>query len=117
MSLYEYNAVVLRIVDGDTVHLQIDLGLDSFRNIKCRLAGINAPEMETQEGKDARTYLMDVLPEEVIVHTVKDHTEKYGRYLVWIWPISEKVFDKATSFNYQMVDTGHAVVYNGGLRS
>lgn len=105
--MYQYTAIVVRVIDGDTVDLSIDLGLDTVRNIRCRLFCINAPEMRTNEGKAAREHLYELLGSEpVTVHTIKDRTEKYGRYLV-------KVYrgDSLKSVNAQMVEDGHAVRY------
>ena len=104
--MYLYNATVLKIVDGDTAHFTIDLGLDTFQNHKCRFTGINAPELNTPEGQAAKEYLEAILPvgSAVVVKTEKDHQEKYGRYLVTI-------FFGDLNVNQQMVDQGHAVVY------
>ena len=85
--MYEYKAKLLRVVDGDTCHLEIDLGLETYRRIVVRLARINAPEMKTPEGPIAKQYLAGLLEPEkdsLIVQTIKDTQEKYGRYLVEI---------------------------------
>jgi len=79
---YCYRAVVLRVVDGDTVHAEIDLGLETCRRVKLRLLGVYAPELREPGGPEARDYLRGLVEgEQVIVRTVKDRTEKYGRYL------------------------------------
>lgn len=83
MSLYTYRASVIKVVDADTVDLDVDLGFDIHQFMRVRLYGINAPEMRTQEGKDARDFLLSIMPldAEVLMHSVKDKRDKYGRYL------------------------------------
>lgn len=102
--LYIYNATVLKVVDGDTVHLMVDLGCDVNVKMTCRLAGINAPEMSTDAGKAAREFLVELLQGQSIeLHTVKDRKEKYGRYLAHL------ILDDGTFAEDWMVRHGHAV--------
>jgi micrococcal nuclease len=81
--MYEYRGEVVNVVDGDTVDVRIDLGLDIQREIRLRLFGINAAERFTDLGKMATEALRDTLAgnPKVTVRTFKDRTEKYGRYL------------------------------------
>lgn len=109
--MYQYRAEVIRIVDGDTLHLKVDLGFDVTRSDSFRLYGINAPEMSTPEGKAARAWLVEILKDHptIVVTTHKDDREKYGRYLGTLWLGSQNV-------NEAMVAVGHAVPYSGGAR-
>lgn len=112
--VYEYRAVIIRIVDGDTIHATIDLGLDVRVDVTLRLAGINAPERGTVAGGAATAYLKSLvgpLPATVTVRTVKDRREKYGRYLAGV------ILDDGSYANALMVTSGHAVPYSGGSRS
>lgn len=108
--MYEYRAAVLKVVDGDTVHLMVDLGFDVQRKDSFRLFGINAPEMSTPEGIAAKDHLSLLLayragdPNPLTITTVKDRREKYGRYLATLWMGGESV-------NLKMVQDGHAVEY------
>jgi micrococcal nuclease len=104
--MYNYSAELLRVIDGDTVHLMVDLGMDVKVACKCRLWGINAPEMNTDDGKEAKGFLESLLPVgcNLIVDTFKDRREKYGRYLV-------KLIKDNTDINFRMIDAGHAVRY------
>ena len=110
--MYEYQATVERIVDGDTVELLVDLGFKIRVSWVIRLAGINAPEKNTPEGKDALTYLASLIPPGtgITLHSIKDHQEKYGRYLGVL------VDARGQDINYLMVATRHAVEYDGGKR-
>ena len=105
-GLYTYRITVLKVVDGDTVHAEVDLGFDVKLNTSFRLAGINAPEMKTPEGQPAKEFLASLLQNTpIIAKTDKDHREKYGRYLVTL-------FDKdGKNLNEAMLVAGHAVVY------
>lgn len=104
--MYEYEATVLKVIDGDTLQISIDLGLETFRKITVRIARINAPEISTDAGKAAKAYLIGLLgPDEVLtVRTIKDRKEKYGRYLV-------EVFGSHGNVNDAMLTAGHAVKY------
>lgn len=108
--MYEYSARVLRVVDADTVHLDVDLGFDVRRKDSFRLYGLNAPEMNTPEGVAARDWLVARLAgaaNVVVVTTVKDRREKYGRYLGVLW------LESGESINQELLDEGHAVPMGG----
>lgn len=80
--MYEYQAKVLRVVDGDTIDAEVDLGFHIKMVMKIRLAGINAPEMDTDSGKKTKAQLVTLLENQTItLLTIKDKQEKYGRYL------------------------------------
>jgi len=110
--MYEYRGKVLRVVDGDTLHLEIDVGLDMRTRMTVRLAGINAPEMSTSEGVAAKQFvegwvLSNANPDGILtVRTAKDRREKYGRYLATL------LYDPdSRSLNDALIDAGHAVAY------
>lgn len=107
--MYQYKASVIRVIDGDTLHLTIDFGFDTRHDDTFRLAGIDAPEMSTPEGIAAKQWLVDRLSTVtlLIVTTQKDRREKYGRYLATLWD----GFGQDTSINEQMVAEGHATSY------
>ena len=109
--MYEYAASLLKIVDGDTVDVRVDLGFTIHYDIRLRLAGINAPEMNNPDGSGvaARAYITTLLNGPLIIQTAKDRKEKYGRYLATIY-----VGGSTVSVNQQMLDSGHAVPYDGG---
>lgn len=121
--MYEYAGTVIRVVDGDTLHVEVDLGMNIRTDMSLRLYGINAPEKDTQAGRDAKEVLELLLPVSrlVIVRTFKDRREKYGRYLATVWlkgddmPMSHEALDG--SVNERMVKEGHAVPYFGGART
>ena len=107
---YVYKAVVLNVVDGDTVDVRIDLGLHVSTVQRLRLLGINAPETrgeEREKGLIAKRALNEkILAKEVVVKTVKDETGKYGRYLADIFLEGEGI-----SVNSWMVEQRFASRY------
>ena len=110
---YTYNAELVRVVDGDTVDLNIDLGLSVWkRGERIRLYGINAPEVrgeEKQRGLAATTFLYQCLANsgEIIVETIRDKKGKYGRYLGNLYAHGEN--GTIYNVNEHMINEGHAV--------
>lgn len=90
--MYEYNAVVTDVHDGDTVTVHLDLGVDTWKHdFHVRLHGGNARELNQPGGKEAQQNLASLLPvgSTVVVRSYKaDHDvdpDKYGgRYLAAI---------------------------------
>lgn len=90
VSLYFYNASVTSVYDGDTCTVDVDLGFATWvKGEKIRLARIDAPEMrgaEREKGISARDFLRRKIDgREVVIKTIKDQKEKYGRYLAEIY--------------------------------
>lgn len=111
--LYHYRAHLVRVIDGDSVILDIDTGFGVWlRGERCRLAGIDAPETWRNPepgGEEATAWLEAELAKtdgELIVQTEKS-SDKYGRWLVWIY--SER--NLLIPINHIMVDKGLAVPY------
>jgi micrococcal nuclease len=46
-----YRATCVKVIDGDTLDLLVDLGFRAFEKVRVRLRGYNAPELSTQEGR------------------------------------------------------------------
>ena len=118
--IYIYKAELIRVVDGDTVDLIIDLGFDTLRKERFRLYGIDAPEMNTPEGKEAQAWLIGVLGPygAIYVQTIQLSTkakrDKYGRFLAVLYdelptliPIMREPIHPA-SINARMIVEGHA---------
>jgi micrococcal nuclease len=112
--MYEYNAKVISVHDGDTCTVDIDLGFKTWaRGMVLRLDGINAPEMPTPEGKAAQVFLASVIQDQqVIVRTRKssglnpaDKEEKYGRWLATVLTLPPA----GINVNELMVTKGFAV--------
>ena len=89
-KLFFYKAKVLRVIGGDTVKLDVDVGLDMSRNLNVRLKGIRTPEVfgldpesdEYARGIAAKKFVEErLLGKPVWVHTFKNKTGKYGWYV------------------------------------
>ncbi|MBI5775139.1 MAG: thermonuclease family protein [Verrucomicrobia bacterium] len=110
-QLFQYRARVTAVYDGDTCTADIDLGLGIWvRGEKLRLHRINAPELrgaDEMKGKAARDHLKTLIEgKEVLLQTIKDRREKYGRYLAEVW--LEKPDAAPLNVNDALVAAGHA---------
>ena len=88
--LYTYQGKVIKVYDGDTITVNVDLGFNvELKKEKFRLIGINAPEVRGVHkiaGKKSRDWLRDqILGKTIIITTEQDKKGKYGRWLAKIW--------------------------------
>ena len=93
--MFEYYVKkVTKVVDGDTIDVDIDLGFDISFSSRVRLAGIDTPESRTADkaekalGLEAKAYLKHAIDgaKSVVIKTEKmDSSEKYGRILGWVY--------------------------------
>ena len=123
--MYTYNAEVLRVVDGDTIDVLIDVGVSTPRKSRVRRYGINAPESRTRDlaekklGLAAKERLINILEEQDNKVILESHgVGKYGRCLGELFynkDLPEGGFIR-TSINNQLVIEGHGVQYFGGKR-
>ena len=117
-NLYNYRATLDRVIDGDTIDVSVDLGFDTWKKVRVRMMGMNAPESRTRDkeekkrGLAATKYLKDILESYDFKFVLKSHgVGKYGRCL------GEILFeDSDISANQMMINEGHAVEYHGGKR-
>ena len=108
--MYEYNAVVVRVIDADTVDVSVDLGFDVHIKQRVRLMGINAHEKHTNLGKEASAYVRKIIPlgTKIVLQSSKDNNDKYGRYLARII-----LPETNECLNDILIKRGHAVEYWG----
>lgn len=110
--MYQYNARIVYVVDGDTVDALVDLGFGNFTKKRLRLYGIDTPERGKPGYNEAKQFVIDkVLNQDVIINTFKDKEEKYGRYLAEIYLAEDPTF-----INDQLVMLGLAKPYFGGKK-
>ena len=116
-----YGATVLKVIDGDTVDLMVDLGFNVHHKIRDRLFGINTPESRTKDLKEkelgiqAKQFTADWFTNHkwVFVNTIPDKNDKYGRVLARIFS-SDKIDDTSTAcLNTDIVQAGLAREYFG----
>jgi len=109
---------VLKVVDGDTIDADIDLGFDISLTKRIRLAGVDTPESRTTDlkekalGLEVKEWLKKNLEgkNEILVKTeLPDSTEKYGRIL-------GRLFVGDVCLNDRMIAEGYAWEYDGGTK-
>lgn len=83
--LYHYKIELIRVIDGDTIEVNIDLGFGITIRKTVRLAKINAPEMNTLEGKVNRLELTHFLADKKLTAVTEKPMDKYGRWLATIY--------------------------------
>lgn len=103
-ALYTYQAVVTSVVDGDTFHALIELGFETAIAQRVRLRRIDAPELITREGAEAKTALEAILAKghnRVVLQSRR--LDQHGRPLADVWS-NGKLVDR------ELVEQGHAVI-------
>ena len=114
--MFRYKAKLRRIIDGDTLVCDVDLGFKVYITQKVRLFGINTPESRTRNleekkrGLAAKERLSEIIVDDFFLES--HEMGKYGRCLGVLF--ADSSFEK--SVNQQLIDEGHAVEYFGGKR-
>ena len=119
--MYTYKICVLKVVDGDTIDAEIDLGFDIKVKKRVRFLGINAPESRTRDkiekkfGLAAKAKLKSLLGKTTVLKTTinkkgLDMKGKFGRVL-------GDFLQDDKSVAKIMCETGHAVAYFGGAKA
>ena len=119
--MYEYRCKIDRVVDGDTVDVDIDLGFGIWlRKERVRLYGIDTPESRTRDleekkyGLAAKSFVQDLLPVGSMqtLRTKKDDKGKFGRIL-GEFVVYDAVTDSSRTLNQIMIDRHYGVEYHG----
>ena len=120
--MYEYRVKkLIKVVDGDTIDVEIDLGFDISITQRVRLAGIDTPESRTRDlaekelGLEVKELLKHKLEEatSIVIKTEKpDSTGKFGRVIGWL-----HLDNAEESFNKTLVASGYAWEYDGGTKA
>jgi micrococcal nuclease len=112
--MYTYTASVLKVIDGDTIEVDFDLGFGVWlRNQRIRLDGIDTPESRTADKEEkvrgliSKEKLKEILGKDIRITTKIDPNEKYGRILGVL------VNDKGVNVNQWLIDNNYAVKYSG----
>ena len=117
--MYTYKAKLDRVIDGDTIDVNMDLGFDISVHKRIRLAGIDTPESRTRDleekkrGLASKARLIELLDKGDLVVESTD-VGKYGRVLgvLHIYPEDNLPFN----INDKLVEEGYAVEYHGGKK-
>ena len=121
--MFQYQAKLIEVIDGDTVDLLVDLGFGIHVKERFRLYGLDAPEMPSEAGKIAKAYLDSIVTINLYVATIKmikrpqEKTDKYGRYLAILYDDlgslevdahEMSIAMRPTSINWRMVASSNA---------
>ena len=113
--MYRYKVEVTRIVDGDTVDVDIDLGFGMiYKKQRVRLMGIDTPESRTRNleekfyGLQSKAHLTKLIENANEIQLLSHDKGKFGRILGELFDP-----DSVVSINQQMIDDYHAVPYMG----
>jgi micrococcal nuclease len=119
--MYTYRVrKVHKVVDGDTIDVDIDLGFNVSFYQRVRLAGIDTPESRTRDahekelGLEVKKKLSEYLAnaKDIVIKTEKpDSTEKYGRILGWLY-----IDNQEQSINHALIASGYAWEYMGNAK-
>ena len=116
-NMYTYKAKLDRVVDGDTIDANINLGFDITIHKRIRLTGIDTPESRTRDleekkrGLAAKARLTELLGDGNFVLESRE-VGKFGRVLGTIYAAAEE----SVNINDKLVEEGHAVEYWGGKK-
>ena len=114
--MYEYSATLVKIVDGDTVDVLIDLGFDLSKKERVRLLGIDTPESATKDlaekklGIEAKEYITQWFTNNTPFRLQTTKDDKYGRILGVFTGLDGK------TLNDILVQNGYAWAYDGGTK-
>lgn len=116
--MYEYQAIIKRVVDGDTVDIDIDLGFGvMLKDERVRIMGIDTPESRTRDltekkfGLASKDRLKQLLGKKSILKCKEyDSKGKFGRIL------GDFTTNDGRMVTDVLVEEGHAVAYFGGSK-
>lgn len=126
--MYEYKAIVDRVVDGDTIDVTIDLGFKTWKKVRVRMEGINTPESRTRDleekklGLAAKARLQEILGHNNNECVLKvSGVGKFGRALSTVFveslsPLNGEDGVTLIDVNKQLITEGYATEYYGGKR-
>lgn len=109
--MYTYTAMVVKVVDGDTLQLTIDLGFRMTYRANCRLNGLNTSELNSKVGDErldairSKEFLEGNCPTGTLVKVISSKLDKYGRPLV-------ELYNGDVHINQLMIQEGYAKPYN-----
>lgn len=121
--MYKYKINIVKVVDGDTVDVDIDLGFSTvLKKQRVRLMGIDTPESRTRDlvekkfGKASKKHLKSLLESAESLSLISHDRGKFGRILGTIiahHTEGHPVFETEININDQMIEDNHAVRYTG----
>ena len=122
--MYDYKAKLVKVVDGDTIDAEIDLGFDISVKKRIRLVGINTPECRTRDLKEkalglaAKDRVKAILAENPKFVLESTEIGKFGRVLgkIYVNHLDGTECLTQICLNDQLIKEKHAIAYFGGKR-
>ena len=122
--VYTYKIKLDRVIDGDTIDAEIDLGFNVSTKKRIRFMGINTPESRTRDleekakGLAAKDRLKAILEGANTIQLTSHGVGKYGRCLgeLEVDVVDGKECLTLVNVNELLIKEGHAVAYDGGKR-
>ena len=121
--MFEYYAKLNRVVDGDTIDVEIDLGFGIWHKARVRMMGIDTPESRTRNleekalGLASKARLKELLTgRRTKLETSKEGKGKFGRVLATVWTSDKKGLAEFININEALIEEGHARPYFGGKK-
>jgi len=121
--MYEYKVKIVKVVDGDTVDVDIDLGFGmTYKKQRVRMKGIDTPESRTRDlvekqfGKLSKKHLKEMLSNAEQITLISHDKGKFGRILgdLYCWDnVGHPSYETKYCVNAQMIEENMAVVYDG----
>jgi len=116
--LYTYKAYLQRVVDGDTLVVQVDCGFDTWTEQRLRLKGLDCPPLTTQKGQKAMNFVEKALEEVDFIVIRSSKSDKYDRYLADIFYLPGEedpavVAGRGRFLNQELLDKKLAVTMSG----
>jgi len=110
---YVYSAAIKKVVDGDTLVVDVDLGFSVWKEQRIRLAGLDTPNKKTKQGRKAMGYVRDQMANAALVTIKTEQLDKYGRFVAHVFYAQREqeknnVYLKGRYLNQELLDLGLA---------
>lgn len=113
--MYEYKCFTIRVVDGNTIDAEVDLGFNILVRQRIKLHGVLVPDLrsfdekEKQKANHARQRLTELVGKEFYCNTVMNKRGKAGRTLGYVYTVDEN--ENRIDVNQTLIDEGLATRY------
>lgn len=123
--MFQYEAKIIRVIDGDTMELFMDLGFSTHLKTLVRLAHINTPDTLNMGAKGiqdpARDFILQHCPPGSICVVDISRKEKYGRWLADVFYLlgsisRDEILLNGKNLNRELIAAGLAIAYEGGKK-
>lgn len=116
-ATYVFKAIVLEVVDGDTLVVDVDCGFEIKKKERIRLAGIDCPDIVTDEGKEAAEYVRNQLARGPFIMLRTTKVDINGRFLGHVFyslddtMAKDDIYTEGRYLNQELLEKGHAKPY------